>query len=207
MDNEEIKKENNEVVLEKQDDFDSLVDFSESDITYIDSTEDGEALPTKDIVKKLREEVKKLQKEKEEYLTGWQRAKADYINLQKDMDNTRLNASISAKERMMNNLIPALDSFEMAFSNKEAWDKVDENWRKGIEYIYQQLMTSLSNSGVEKIDSINIPFNPIFHESLEVIATNEKEKDHTIEKIIQSGYKLGERVVRPAKVNIYEFKD
>ncbi|MEY2672105.1 MAG: hypothetical protein RL687_522 [Candidatus Parcubacteria bacterium] len=57
------------------------------DVTFVDSTEDGDELPTKDIVKKLREEIKTLRKEKEEYLTGWQRSKADYANAQKDTDN------------------------------------------------------------------------------------------------------------------------
>lgn len=205
MNDEEIKKENNEPLEKSLND--ALNDDNFQDLEFVESTEDGEALPTKDVTKKIREDLKICRKEKEEYLTGWQRAKADYINLQKEIESTHLNSSIYTKERMMNNLIPALDSFEMAFSNKEAWNNVDENWRKGIEYIYQQLMTGITNSGIEKIDTVDVPFNPQFHESLEIIETNEKDKDHTIEKIIQPGYKIGSRVIRPAKVNIYEYKN
>lgn len=176
------------------------------DVTVVDSTEDGDVLPTKDVVKKLREDLKKARADKEEYLTGWQRAKADYVNLQKEMDQVRKNTSMLTKEKMVENLLPALDSFDMAFANKESWEKVDPNWRTGVEYIYQQFITSLSDSGVEKIDKVGVLFDPNLHQSIESVSTDDESKDHTIEKIVQAGYKIGERVVRPARVNIYEYK-
>lgn len=176
------------------------------DVTYVESTEDGDVLPTKDITKQLREEIKNLRKEKEEYLTGWQRAKADYINLKKELDSSHLNSSIFAKEKMARNLMPVLDSFDMAFANKEVWEKVDQNWRTGVEYIYTQLLNGLSDSGIEKIDKVGIPFDPNLHQSINAVPTDKEEQDHTIESIVQVGYKIGERVVRPARVNIYEFK-
>ena len=178
----------------------------DSDLTYVESTEDGEALPVKDVTKKLREELKVVRKEKEEYLTGWQRAKADYVNLQKELDSTRLNISLIAKEKMARNLMPAMDSFDMAFTNKEAWEKVDKNWRMGVEYIYSQLMTGLSDSGVEKIDKVGVKFDPALHQSISAIPTDKEENDHTIESIVQIGYKIGDRIIRPARVNIYEYK-
>ncbi len=176
------------------------------DVEVVPSTEDGDALPTKDVAKKLRDDLKQARADKEEYLTGWQRAKADYVNLQKEMDQVRKSAAILTKEKMVENLLPALDSFDMAFANKESWEKVDKNWRTGVEYIYQQFISSLSDSGVEKIDKVGVPFDPNLHQSIESIPTDDESKDHTIEKIIQAGYKIGERVVRPARVNIYEYK-
>ena len=198
MNEEEVKKEERDIDDKREDDFE--------DLAFVDSTEDGEALPTKDITKKLREELKTCRKEKEEYLTGWQRAKADYINLQKELDSTRLNISIVAREKMARNLMPALDSFDMAFQNKESWEKVDPNWRMGVEYIYSQFMTGLADSGIEKIDQIGVKFDPNLHHSISAVETEKEEQDHTIESIIQVGYKIGERVVRPARVNIYEYK-
>lgn len=176
------------------------------DVTFVDSTEDGEALPTKDIVKKLREDLKKARTEKEEYLTGWQRAKADYVNLQKEMDQIRANTSLLTKEKIVESLLPSIDSFDMAMSNKEAWEKVDQGWRTGVEYIYQQIITGLSNVGVEIIDKVGSKFDPSLHESIESVATDDESKDHTIEKVIQAGYKIGERVIRPARVNVFEHK-
>ena len=104
------------------------------------------------------------------------------------------------------NLMPALDSFDIAFQNKESWEKVDPNWRMGVEYIYSQFMTGLADSGIEKIDQIGVKFDPNLHHSISAVETEKEELDHTIESIIQVGYKIGERVVRPARVNIYEYK-
>jgi molecular chaperone GrpE len=192
MKDEEIKSnENNE-------------DFE--DVTFVDSTEDGDALPTKDVVGKLRVDLKQARSDKEEYLTGWQRAKADYINLQKEMEQVRANTSVVTKEKMVENLLPAIDSFDMAMANKEAWEKVDQNWRTGVEYIYQQIMNGLADSGVERIDKVGIAFDPSLHQSMETIVTDDQSKDHTVAKVIQAGYKIGDRVVRPARVNIFEYK-
>lgn len=178
----------------------------EDDITFVESTEDGEALPTKDIVKKLREEINILRKEKDDYLTGWQRAKADYINLQREFDLAKVNISVLTKEKMTEKLLPALDSFNMAFGNKEHWEKVDKDWREGIESIYQQIISGLDSSGVERIDKNEIIFDPNIHQSVSMVITDDEAKDHTIEKVLQIGYKIGDRIIRPAKVTIYEYK-
>lgn len=194
MNEDEIKTENS-----------NLDDFE--DINVEPSTEDGDSLPTKDVVGNLRSDLKKVRAEKEEYLTGWQRAKADYINLQKEMNQVRANTSLVTKEKIVESLLPSIDSFDMAMANKEAWESVDENWRTGVEYIYQQIITGLSNSGVEIIDKVGILFDPNLHQSIESITTEEESKDHTIEKVIQAGYKIGDRVIRPARVTIYEYKE
>jgi molecular chaperone GrpE len=176
------------------------------DVTFVDSTEDGDELPTKDIVKKLREEIKTLRKEKEEYLTGWQRSKADYANAQKDTDNKlkELRGFITAG--LIEDLLPALDAFDMAISNKEVWEKVDSNWRNGMEYVYQQFYRTIESYGISKIDMVNVPFDHNIHEAIENIDTEDQSKDHTVAQVIQSGYKMGDKVVRPARVKVYAFK-
>lgn len=179
----------------------------EDDFSFVESTEDGDALPAKDMLKKLREELKVCRKEKEEYLTGWQRAKADYVNLQNEYRDSSFKNSILVKEKFVNNLLSVLDSFDMAFSDKDSWEKVDSGWRSGVEYIYQQLIKGLSSSGVEKINEVDVVFNPNFHESIGVVETKEKSKNHFISSVIQTGYKIGDRVIRPARVNLYEYKE
>jgi molecular chaperone GrpE len=176
------------------------------DVEFVESTEDGDVLPQKDVTKKLREEIKVLQKEKEEYLTGWQRAKADYINLQKELDLARVNISILTKEKMVEKLLPALDSFEMAFSNKDHWKKLDKEWQNGITSIHKQFLSGLTNSGIEIIEEAEVPFNPNIHQSISIVNTDDELKDHTVEKVLQVGYKIGDRIIRPAKVTIFEFK-
>ena len=198
MKDEDTQQENTELDESKEDVF--------QDLEFVESTEDGEALPTKDVTKKLREEVKTLRNEKEEYLTGWQRAKADYVNLQKELDLARINISVITREKMTEKLLPAIDSFDMAFSNKEHWETLDKDWRMGIESIHSQLIKGLEGSGIEKIDQNNVPFNPNIHQSISIVHTDDNSKDHTVEKVLQVGYKIGERVIRPAKVTIYEYK-
>lgn len=177
------------------------------DISIVESTEDGLELPDKDKNKKLREEIKRLQKEKNEYLLGWQRAKADYINLQRELEAVRLNSSLITKEKVVENILPALDSFEMAFSNQDFWQKVDKSWRQGIESIYDQIISGLNKSDIEKIDQVDILFDPNIHQSIEKIKTDDKGKDHFVESILQVGYKVGNRTIRPAKVRIFEFEN
>jgi len=209
---DEIKKEpvsvNNLLEAKENESLKKEPEISENfvDLDFVDSTEDGEELPTLDVVKKLREDLKICRKEKEEYLTGWQRAKADYINLQKELDLARVNVSILTREKMAVKLLPALDSFEMAFSNKEHWEKIDKDWQDGITSIYQQLISGLANSGIEKIDESEISFDPNIHQSISVTETGDETKNHVVEKILQAGYKIGDRVIRPAKVTIYEYK-
>ncbi len=93
----------------------------------------------------------------------------------------------------------------MAFANKESWSKVDENWRKGVEYIYSQMNAVFEEYGVKEIGEEGDGFDPNIHDSIETIKTNEKKLEHKIAQVIQKGYKLGERVLRPARVNVFEY--
>lgn len=174
------------------------------DVSFVDSTEDGDALPTKDIVKKLREDLKEARKEKEEYLTGWQRAKADYVNLQKDSDAKYKEIRTMVTGNMVEDLLPVLDSFNMAMGNKEAWEKVDANWRNGVEYIHQQFLRVLADNNVTALDQVDVMFDPMLHESIETIPTDDESKDHKIAQVVQTGYKIGEKVIRPARVKVYQ---
>ncbi len=105
---------------------------------------------------------------------------------------------------MILDLLPALDSYDMAFSNKEAWEKVDKNWRTGVEYIHQQILKALAEYGVSPIETkIGDLFDPNFHQPIDSVPTEDKEKENTISALIQMGYKIGERVIRPARVNVW----
>jgi len=156
--------------------------------------------------KKLRERLKKAVEEKQEYLDGWQRAKADLVNLRKSFEEERGAIKNRAEANLITELLPVFDSFEMAFKNKDAWEAVDTNWRVGVEYIHQQLHSIMKEYGVSRINTDGQIFDPRFHVSVEMIPTNEKEKDGTIEKTVHYGYMKGEMVLRPAQVVVYDYK-
>ncbi len=195
MADEEIKKEDN--LEEKKDD---------SEVLEFEFNEDGEE-DLKKTLKKFRSDLKQCKIEKEEYLTGWQKERAEFSNYRKQEDERRANFSESVRERILSRFLSVIDSFNMAFANKEAWEKVDENWRKGVEYIYSQMNTIFEEYGVKPIGEEGEAFDPNIHQSIDIVETDKKELDHKVANVIQKGYKLGERVIRPARVNVYEYKN
>jgi molecular chaperone GrpE len=154
-----------------------------------------------DVVKKLKEKIKSIQKEKDEYLLNWQRERADFVNFKKEEDvrSTRIRGIV--KESILESLLPILDSFSVAFSNKEAWEKVDENWRRGVEYIYQQFSQVLADNNITEINPVYLEnFDPSLHQSIEDRVTEKEEEKGTVLQVIQKGYKVGDSVIRPARV-------
>ncbi len=154
-----------------------------------------------DVVKKLKDKIKSIQKEKEEYLTNWQRERADFVNFKKDEDIRSTRIRTIVKENLLESLLPILDSFSVAFSNKEVWEKVDENWRRGIEYIHQQFNQVLADNGISEISPNYLDeFNPSIHQSIEDKVTDKNEEKGKVITTIQKGYIIGESVIRPARV-------
>jgi molecular chaperone GrpE len=178
----------------------------EDDVVEFEFNDDGEE-DLKKTIKKLRADLKQAKKEKEEYLTGWQKERADFANYKKEEDSRKAMLKDVIKEDVISRFLSVADSFSMAFANKEAWEKVDANWRKGVEYIYAQLSSIFEEYGVKPIGEVGEKFDPNLHHSLHTISTDKKEQDHTVAQVIQKGYKLGSRVMRPARVNVYEYKN
>ena len=178
----------------------------DSEVLEFEFNEDGEE-DLKKTLKKLRADLKVCKKEKEEYLTGWQKERAEFSNYRKQEEDRKSIYSEAIRERIIMRFLTVLDSFNMAFANQEAWVKVDENWRKGVEYIYSQMNTIFEEYGVRPVGEEGEAFDPNIHQSINMVETDKKEDEHKVAKVIQKGYKLGERVIRPARVNVYEYKD
>lgn len=152
---------------------------------------------------KLKEKIKVLEQEKNEYLDGWQRARAEMVNLKKNhLEEKKLFTSLG-KESLLKEIIPGLDNFDAAFSNKEAWEKVDEGWRVGVEYIYSQFKIILENNGVEQFGEVGEDFDEKKHLSVENIETGNENEDGKISEVIQKGYKMGDKILREAKVKVF----
>ena len=158
----------------------------------------------KDLIKKLRRRIKELEQKNQEYLTGWQKERADSINLRKKMEEEKKEFSKFAKEDISTELISVLDSFDSAFKNKEAWEKVDENWRRGVEYIHSQLINVLANHGVSVINPLGEKFDPQRDEAVENTPVENEEDNHKIIEVISVGYKLQNKIIRAPKVKVGE---
>lgn len=147
----------------------------------------------KDKIKKLREELEKCRKEKEEYLAGWQRAKADFINTRKDEERARENFLKFAEENFLKEFLAVADSLELALKLKPS---------EGMSEIYSQLRELLKRHGAGVIEAKGKKFNPFEHEAIERMEISEPEKDNTVLEELQKGWYLHEKVLRPAKVKV-----
>lgn len=171
--------------------------------------EDGEGNTGtgKDVVADLRAKLKKAIDEKQEYLDGWQRMKADFVNARKREEDSRREIVKYANEDLILQMMPVLDSFTMAFANKEAWEKIDKNWRVGVEYIYAQLLGVLQQNGFAEFDPKDQAFDPMKHNAVELVPVTDKAQDHKVLEVIQKGYTLNGKIIRPARVKIGDYKE
>ncbi|HPS21537.1 MAG TPA: nucleotide exchange factor GrpE [Candidatus Paceibacterota bacterium] len=205
MSKSDKKEEKTEDLELKMPENKEIPEEDDTEVVEFEFNEDGEE-DLKKTLKKLRADLKQCKKEKEEYLTGWQKERAEFVNYKKQEEERKANFSEAMRERIIMRFLTVMDSFEMAFANKSAWEKVDENWRKGVEYIYVQMKSVLEEFGVKPVGEVGESFDHNIHQSIEMVQTDKKENDHKIAEVTQKGYKLGERVIRAARVNVFEYK-
>ena len=127
------------------------------------------------------------------------RRQADFDNYRKRIERERSEDSKRTTARLIEALIPIVDGFEHALAaHREA---EYENYRKGFELIYKQLLDNITKLGAERIDPVGKPFDPHLHEAMDRTETTE-ERDGTILQVFQPGYVFHGRVLRPAMVRV-----
>lgn len=168
--------------------------MADEDIEIID----GEESDFKNRLKKIKEELKICQKEKEEYLLGWQRAKADFINYKKDEEKQREEFAKFAMKSILYDMLHVLDSIDIALQHGES---------QGIKEIKNQFLEILKRNGMEEIFAEKgLKFNPAEHESIMEEEMETENLDGVIIDELQKGYKLFNRVLRPSKVKVGIYK-
>ncbi|MFC1598909.1 nucleotide exchange factor GrpE [Patescibacteria group bacterium] len=150
---------------------------------------------------KKKNELDDLKAKAEEYLAGWQRAKADYENFKKETDKRMSEVSGFAKAGLLSDIIPILDNFSKAIEHVPE-DQQSEGWVQGVFHIKKQLEDFLAANGLEKIKTIGKEFDHNLHEAVGKEKA-EQEKDIII-KEVSSGYKLNGQAIIPAKVIVSE---
>jgi molecular chaperone GrpE len=148
----------------------------------------------------IKKELEECQKTKEEYLAGWKRERADFLNFKKD-ESERLKRIVDVlKEEIVRDLLPILDNVYRA--KKELPENMKENsWSNGILNIGSQILGLFEKMGVKEINCENQKFDPNSHEAVENV---EKEGLETgaIAEVLQKGYTLNNKVIRPSKVKV-----
>ena len=144
-------------------------------------------------------EMAKLTADLEELRQSMLRSQADFANYRKRIEKERFEDSKRATARVIEGLIPVIDGFEHALAaHREA---EYENYRKGFELIYKQMLDNITKLGVERIDPVGQPFDPHLHQAMDRTETAE-ERDGTILQVFQPGYIFHGRVLRPAMVRV-----
>jgi molecular chaperone GrpE len=144
-------------------------------------------------------ELSKLSADLDEMRQTLLRRQADFDNYRKRVEKERSEDSNRATARVIEGLIPVIDGFERALSvHREA---EYENYRKGFELIYKQLLENVAKLGAERIDPLLKPFDPHLHQALDKVETNEYA-DGTIVQVFQPGYAFHGRVLRAAMVRV-----
>jgi molecular chaperone GrpE len=139
------------------------------------------------------------EKEVEENLAGWQRAKADFINYKRDQEKMLSELRKYANQDMIMALLPTVDSFDLATKHLPSELK-DSDWAKGVMCIKGMFENFLRDAGVMPIAALGKKFDPNLFEAVGEEESDEQE-DTVIEEI-QKGYKMGDKVIRPAKVKV-----
>lgn len=168
------------------------------DVDFEPEDEMGTIGAAKAKMRKLRDELEKVKGERQEYLDGWQRCKADAVNARKEADLRAQKTAHALKEALVHDLIPALDSFDMA-AQSPAWADVPAGFRSGMEQVRSQLLDALKRSGIERYGAIGDAFDHTIHDAIEEHDSGEG-KSGTILRVIRSGYRSADAILRPAQV-------
>jgi molecular chaperone GrpE len=144
-------------------------------------------------------EIAKLTADLQELRQTLLRRQADFDNYRKRIEKERAEDSKRYTARVIEALIPIVDGFEQALAaHREAQY---ENYRKGFELIYKQLLDNLVKLGVERVEPLGQHFDPHLHQALDRTETNQAD-DGTILQVYQPGYVFHGRVLRPAMVRV-----
>ncbi len=151
------------------------------------------------------QQIEQLKQQAEECMAGWKRAQADYQNLKRDGERQKDDYIKFANERLLQNLLPAFDQFNLALaflpstqSLPEQERKIWDNWLLGVKAVQSLWEQSASAIGLERIPTEGA-FDPQLHEAVGEEESSEKEP-HAIIRVTQDGWRLNGKVLRPAKV-------
>jgi len=148
-----------------------------------------------DDVDGLRARLREEQERAESHFASWQRAAADFQNYKRRMDQERSEVGRLANAALVINLLPLIDDLERALRNVDT-KLAGLTWIDGIWLIYRKFQAVLENAGVKEIEADGQPFDPNVHEAISE-APGEEGK---VVSVVQKGYALGDRVIRPAMV-------
>ncbi len=160
-------------------------------------TAEAEAIPSEDyeaLKNELEESKAEVAAKQDELL----RSLAEFSNYKKRMERDQLLQYQTMKGDIIKRFLPVMDDLARALQNAP-----EDPWVEGIQLIYRKLESILEAEGIQRIEAEGADFDPNYHEAIAQIASDEHESGQVVE-VLQHGYLLGERVIRPAMVRVAE---
>lgn len=181
-------------------------DFEESEENQAEAvaTSNDVSQDTSSEVEQLSAEIEALNKRLAdaesktfEYKDSWLRSQAEFQNYRKRIERDNELTYISLKGDILKKILPVLDDLERALQNSSA----DDAWANGIELVARKFQNILESEGLKKIEALGVEFDPNFHEAISHEPADGVKSGHVI-GVVQNGYTLGDRVIRPALVRV-----
>jgi molecular chaperone GrpE len=178
----------------------------EAEVQPIEEPEEVSEVPAviaeKEITQ-LRTELDEALVKQKEYLDGWQRERAEFFNYKKRMEREQTQGGQNTFANAVRRYLDIADDLERALKSKNRpKDGEGATWADGIDLIYRKMMAAFEADGVKRIDTTNDKFfDPNLHEAISHEDSPEHESGQIIE-VVQPGYSLGARVIRPARVRV-----
>jgi molecular chaperone GrpE len=132
-----------------------------------------------------------------EYKDSWLRSQAEFQNYRKRIDRDSELTYLTLKGDIIKKILPVLDDLERALQNRSAEDA----WASGVELIARKFQNILESEGLKRIEALGAEFDPNFHEAISHEPADGAKSGHVI-GVVQNGYMLGDRVIRPALVRV-----
>ena len=162
---------------------------------------DLDSLPLEDQVSSLKTSLEQAQQEAAENLDTAQRAQAEMVNFRRRTDEDRIANAKYANSRLIANILPVLEELDLAISHTESSSEINDSFLEGIKLIQRKLTGVLESEGVAAIEAVGLMFNPMEHEAVGTEESSEVEPGY-ITQILRPGFRLHDRVIRPAQVMV-----
>lgn len=157
-----------------------------------------------DKIRSLREKLKICEEEKSKAFEDRERSRADFLNSKRRLEEQFMRDKERVIEKVVEDLLPLIDVYETTLSNAFLWEKLDPEWKKGIEGMHAQFRNFLKTYGVEEIEAQGKEFDPYEHEAISSKNASASHPSNTVLNVLQKGYRRGDTVIRPAKVVVAE---
>lgn len=173
---------------------------AEAEIRAESESEEEEEREAVDELTALRQKLEETRAKEAEYLDGWQRARAELANARKRFQREQEQAYDNARADVLVRLLPVVDDFERAFETLPA-DLASLTWVEGVELIRRKLRMLLEQDGVAPIEVVGREFDPFLHQAVTHEPSDGVPAGQIIDEL-QTGYRMGERVLRPSVVRV-----